>query len=151
MWAFPRAPFELGISKVGRVRLYHLQNNPTSEFPPILIGAASFQARHPLNSRSLHLFSSTPAFYGPFQTGPIPSGSHLGACWWVSMGAFVVWSLNDPAVSWWALRRPLAVGLVLRWVGGGVALFRAFVRGASATRIFFFDGAAPPQTSSYHC
>ena len=60
VWAFPWAPFELGISKVGRVRLCRLQNNPTSKFPPILIGAASFQARHPLNSRSWHLFSSTP-------------------------------------------------------------------------------------------
>ena len=43
----------------------------------------------------------------------------------------------------WALRRMLV--LVLRWAGGEVALFRAFVRGASAARMFFFDVPAPPQ------
>ena len=78
MWAFPRASFELGISKVGRVRLSRLQNIPTSEFPPILVGTASFQAHHPLSSPSLHLFLSTPPFRDRFHTRPYPSGLHLG-------------------------------------------------------------------------
>ena len=72
----------------------------------------------------------------------------------VSVDFFVVRSLHDPAVSWWARWRPYEVGLMLRWAGGGVAqyTFRAFGRGvASAGRMFFFGVPPSPQTLSYHC